>query len=95
MTWKRIRDKVQNMKQAWKRAANMRDQSGWGLSADDHYGKLEKTCQFFYRLDNIWGTRVNVTPLITVNASELRSVIQENVEGNTKEGNDESAKQSE
>ena len=83
MTWQRVRDKVQNMKQAWKRAANMRDQSGWGLSAEDHESsvveKLEKTCQHFYQLDNIWGSRVNITPLITVNATELRTVIQENI----------------
>ena len=83
MTWQRVRDKVQNMKQAWKRAANMRDQSGWGLSAEDHESsvveKLEKTCQHFYQLDNIWGSRVNITPLITVNATELRTVIQENM----------------
>ncbi|KAF8439174.1 hypothetical protein BGX38DRAFT_1208809 [Terfezia claveryi] len=68
ITFNRIRDKVSNMKAAWSQAKKARDQSGWGLKPEDHSDSqqsfLEKKCAFFYRLDEIWGTRPNSTPVV-------------------------------
>lgn len=77
MTWQRVRDKVQNMKQAWKKGVQLRDQSGWGLRVQDNepavVQKLEKTCPFFWRLDRIWGTGPQAPPLAIMAAERART----------------------
>ena len=61
-------DKATNMKRAWNHAKGMQEQSGWGLTAEDNEelinARLEQRCAFFWRLEEIWGTR----PYVTIHA---------------------------
>jgi len=70
---KRIREKAQNMKIAWSKARKLRDQSGAGVRAADYAPTfnaiLESKCQLFWRLDEIWGTRLNATPILVVDST--------------------------
>ena len=63
----KIRDKVRNMRAVYNKAKQMQLQSGWGLTEEDVeqsvHDRLEKICQFFWRLDGIWGQKPNTTPL--------------------------------
>ena len=63
----KIRDKARNMRTAYNRAKQMQLQSGWRLTVEDVeqsiHDRLEKICQFFWRLDRIWGQKPNTTPL--------------------------------
>ena len=60
ITIKKIGDKAGNMKKRWKQAKAKQDQSGWGVTLEDNTQsineELEKTCTFFWRLDEIWGS---------------------------------------
>jgi len=42
----------------------MQQRSGWGVKAEDNETSineaLERRCLFFWRLDEIWGSRANV-----------------------------------
>jgi len=88
ITLNRILDKVADMKVARSTAKKARDQSGWGLKAEDHSESqqtyLNKKCPFFYRLDEIWGTRANSTPFVlqdtTESMQELRSFASTSLE---------------
>lgn len=68
MTTKRIREKVVNMKTACSKAKATLTTTGWGLKAEDNEpsinARLESRCLFFWRLDAIWGTRPNATPIV-------------------------------
>ncbi|KAF8430084.1 hypothetical protein EV426DRAFT_579674 [Tirmania nivea] len=64
ITVKRITDKVTNLKRSWKEARAMQQRSGWGVKAEKNEASindaLERKCAFFWRLDEIWGSRPNV-----------------------------------
>ncbi|KAF8424327.1 hypothetical protein EV426DRAFT_599504 [Tirmania nivea] len=64
ITVKRITDKATNMKRSWKEARAMQQRSGWGVKAENNEASinetLERKCAFFWRLDEIWGSRPNV-----------------------------------
>jgi len=57
ITVKRIREKVNNMKAAWRETRKLREQSGSGVKPEDNapsfVALLEKKCAFFWRLDEI------------------------------------------
>ena len=70
ITIKKISDKVNNMKKAWKAAKGMQERSGWGLTMEQNSTSindaLEKKCALFWRLEEIWGTRPNVAIPIAI-----------------------------
>ncbi|KAF8421680.1 hypothetical protein EV426DRAFT_608723 [Tirmania nivea] len=74
MTVTRIRDKAHNMKKAWSEARKLREQSGSGVRAEDQVSSfnvlLESKCPLFWRLDEIWGTRPNVTPILIADSTQ-------------------------
>ena len=74
MTLIRIRDKAQNMKKAWSEARKLREQSGSGVRAEDQVPSfnalLESKCLLFWRLDEIWGTRPNATPILMPDSTQ-------------------------
>ena len=74
ITVKRIGEKVQNMKNAWRNARKVQDQSGSGVQPEDNAptfnALLESKCPFFWRLDGIWGTRQNVSPILILNSTQ-------------------------
>ena len=53
----KIRDEARNMRMAYNRAKQRQLQSGWGLTEEDVeqsiHDRLDKICQFFWRLDRI------------------------------------------
>jgi hypothetical protein len=57
ITVKRIGEKVQNMKGAWRNARKLQEQSGEGVRAEDNAptfnALLESKCPLFWRLDEI------------------------------------------
>ena len=67
ITITKIGDKAGNMKKCWKQAKAKQDQSGWGVTLEDNTQsineELEKTCTFFWRLDEIWGSRLNASTI--------------------------------
>jgi len=73
ITVKRVGEKVQNMKNAWRNARKLQEQSGGGVRAEDNAptfnALLETKCPLFWRLDEIWGTRPNVTPVMVVDSA--------------------------
>lgn len=76
ITVKKINDKASNMKKASKEAKASQGDSGWGLREEDERNiqkKLEKKCQFFSRLDGIWGSRPNVRIITRVDSTEVRA----------------------
>jgi len=74
ITVKRIKEKAQNMRVAWKEARKLREQSGSGLKPEDNtpsfVALLEKKCAFFWRLDGLWGTRPNAAPIQSANCTQ-------------------------
>ncbi|KAF8424368.1 hypothetical protein EV426DRAFT_574030 [Tirmania nivea] len=74
ITVNRIRDKAQNMKKAWSDARKLREQSGSGVRAEDQVSSfnalLESKCPLFWRLDDIWGTRPNIIPIIIADSTQ-------------------------
>ena len=67
ITAKKIQDKARNMRTAYNKAKQMQLRSGWGLTEEDVEpsicDRLGKVCQFFWRLDGIWGQKPSTTPL--------------------------------
>lgn len=86
---KKIKSKYHNMRNSWKAAKIMQEQSGFGLKEDDCSSSvngrssgslkiakpaanpalsevLNRKCRFFWRLDEIFGTRPNNNPIVTV-----------------------------
>ncbi|KAG0137000.1 hypothetical protein HOY82DRAFT_598020 [Tuber indicum] len=61
--------KYDNLMKAYRAAAKLNNQSGWGLSETDLDGgrryKLLSRCPYFFRLERILGDRPNVRPPIT------------------------------
>ncbi|KAN0077841.1 hypothetical protein V8E54_006145, partial [Elaphomyces granulatus] len=55
------------MKSAWQAAKKLQEQSGFGVREDDCTRSinevLNKKCKFFWRLDEIFGTRPNNVPV--------------------------------
>ena len=51
----------------------MQEQSGWGTKPEENKASinevLECTCQFFYRLEEVWGTRPNATIIVNAESS--------------------------
>lgn len=74
ITVNRIKDKAQNMKKAWSDARKLREQSGSGVRAEDQVSSfnalLESKCPLFWRLDDIWGSRPNITPIIIADSTQ-------------------------
>jgi len=79
ITIRRITDKATNMKRSWKEARAMQQRSGWGVRAEDNETSineaLERRCLFFWRLDEIWGSRPNVTLTGGSESSEIHPKI--------------------
>ena len=80
ITVKKITDKVQNMKKAWRVAKAMQERSGWGLTMEENSTSinhaLEKKCAFFWRLEEIWGTRPNVAIPATIQSTSTTEARQ-------------------
>ncbi|KAF8430147.1 hypothetical protein EV426DRAFT_708274 [Tirmania nivea] len=55
-------------------ARKLREQSGSGVRAEDQVSSfnalLESKCPLFWRLDDIWGTRPNITPIIIADSTQ-------------------------
>lgn len=72
----KIRYKTRNLQTAYNKANRMRLQLGWGLGLAEEdveqsiRGRLEKTCQFFWRLDGIWGRKQNTTQFDSLQAPD-------------------------
>jgi len=66
---KKIKFKYHNMKNSWKAAKKLQEESGFGVKEDDCTDSvnevLNKKCKFFWRLDEIFGTRPNNNPVVT------------------------------
>jgi len=77
ITLKRVKEKVQNMRAAWKEARKLGGGSGSGSKPEDSspsfVALLEKKCPFFWRLDGVWGTHPHSTPILPI-ASTQRAV---------------------
>ncbi|RPB20104.1 hypothetical protein L211DRAFT_572676 [Terfezia boudieri ATCC MYA-4762] len=67
ITVKRISEKMGNMKKAWNAARAMQTRSGWGVRSGDNDQSinevLERRCPFFWRLEELWGSRPNVSAI--------------------------------
>jgi len=65
---KKIKSKYHNMKNSWKAAKKLQEESGFGVKEDDCTGSvndvLNKKCRFFWRLDKMFGTRPNNNPVV-------------------------------
>ena len=73
ITVKKIADKVFNIKRSWKEAKAMQEQSGWGAKPEENETSinevLERKCPFFWRLEEVWGTRPNATMIVNTESS--------------------------
>lgn len=69
---KKIKSKYHNMKNSWKAAKKLQDQSGFGWKEEDCESSvnelLNRKCRFFWRLDDIFGERMNNIPTITIDS---------------------------
>jgi len=79
ITVRRITDKATNMKRSWKEARAMQQRSGCGVKAEDNETSideaLERRCPLFWRLDEIWASRPNVTLTRGSESTEIRPKI--------------------
>ncbi|KAF8459360.1 hypothetical protein BGX38DRAFT_2985 [Terfezia claveryi] len=68
ITVKKISEKIGNMKKAWKGARAMQIRSGWGVRYEDNEQSinelLERRCPFFWRLEELWGSRPNISVIL-------------------------------
>jgi len=64
-------EKMDNMRKAWKDAKAMQERSGWGVKPEVNEESineiLERKCPFFWRLEEIWGSRPNATVIFVGN----------------------------
>ena len=78
ITVKRIREKAQNMRNAWRNARRLLDQSGAGVDdAAELNAVLNSKCPLFWRLDAIWGGFPNTTPIVTADPARTQGRAQE------------------
>lgn len=81
ITVKRIREKVQNMKNAWRSARKLWQQSGSGLRAEDNpptlNALLESKCPLFWKLEGIWGGHPSTTPVLITDSTRTQGQTQE------------------
>ena len=63
------------MKRSWKEAKAMANQSGFGVRAEDNTTSvnevLERKCQFYFRLEEIWGSRPNAQVIAPLESSTV------------------------
>ena len=80
ITIKKITDKGQNMKRAYRAANASQEGSGCGLTSEENSASinhaLEKRCAFFWRLEEIWGTRPNVAIPATIQSTAPHDMLQ-------------------
>ena len=77
---KRIGEKAQYLKNSWRNARKLKlreeKQSGSGIRADDHASMLnaflELKCPLFWGLDEIWGTRQDVSPALVLKSTSTQ-----------------------
>ena len=78
ITITKIRDKLSNMKRSWQAARILMNSSGWGV--EDMYDTvnklLERKCPFFWRLEEIWGTRPNVRVIMDTESSKMPLIME-------------------
>ena len=71
ITVKKIKDKAGNMKRAWQAASAKQEASGWGIKSEDNDDFIseaqERKRPWFWRLDDLWGSRPNVTVILDIN----------------------------
>ena len=67
ITVKRIKEKAQNMKNAWRTARKIWEQSEFGAHAE-----VESKCPLFWRLDEIWGSRPNTAPNLILDPTQTQ-----------------------
>lgn len=73
ITVKRIREKAQNMRNAWRNARRLLEQSGAGVGdAAELNAILNSKCPLFWRLDAIWGGVPNTTLTVTTDPARTQ-----------------------